>query len=279
MPKTSTTGNDVLKIYDLISGQESDSCDLKRTETLPSYAACKMFYLKNISLLTKSTGNAAKISLYQLDTKASPASWELISRPSVPSEIKSFIPVSYKDDTVITVSVVNHKSSDIVFHIFSHSKSEKQKSSTSQIHHPAADYQIQSCTRLLNFIYCSLLQPGKGAHIYRFDVASLQKETHSAQPNCSWPIKTSTLKNCFLSVLKGVIFVISIFTNNKRSVMKIQRLLDNSEFSSVDHHIEFPNEVIVVTTSVISDDKNRMIVVMYHDKISNKCLIKRVSIV
>ena len=260
MPKTSTTGNDVLKIYDLISGQESDSCDLKKTETLPSYAACKMFYLKNTSLLAKSTGNAAKISLYQLDTKASPASWELISRPSVPPEIKSFIPVSYKDDAVITVSVVNHKSSDIVFHIFSHSKSEKQKSSTSQIHHPAADYQIQSCTRLLNFIYCGLLQPGKGAHIYRFDVASLQKETHSAQP--SWFIRNSTLKNCFLSVLEGDIFVISIFTNNKKSVMKTQRLLDNSEISSVEHHIEFPNEVTVVTASVISVDKNRMVVMM-----------------
>lgn len=283
----STTVNDILKSYNLVNGQESGIQEIKRTQAV-SYADCKMFYLKSISLLIKSrSSNTAKLGLYQLDSKTSPqspASWELITRPSVPLlDLKSFIPVSYKGDGVIVVSIVNQQStSDIKFHIFSLSKAEKRKSASSHIRN-AANYQIQSCATLSNFIYCSLLQPEVGAYIYKFDIALLlRKETRDDEniisPNCKWFIENSTLQNCFISVHEGVIFTISVFTNSNKSIMEIKRLLGHTEISSVEHKLEFPRVVKVVTASVIADNQNPLIAVMYHDERTKKCYIKRVAI-
>lgn len=276
--QSSTSGNDTLKSYDLVNGQESS----QEVKKLISFAACKMFYLKNISLSVKSS-NATKLGLYQLDTKTSPASWKIISRHSVPLlDVKNSIPIPYKDDGIIVVSILNQPStSHIKFHIFSQSiAAEKPKSASSQIRYNA-NYQIQSCSILSNYIYCALSLPEGNIYIYKLDIASLRKETHDDEnisPNCQWSIKISKLQNCFVSVFKGEIFIISIYKANNKSIVEIKRLLNHPEVSSVEHKLEFTHEVKVVTASIISGAQNPLIVIMYHDDKISKCYIKRASI-
>ena len=275
--QTSTTGNDMLKSYNLVDGQENNPQEVKRTV---SYAGCKMLYLKNIALLITSS-STTKLGLYQLDTKTLPASWEVTSRISVPLlDPQNSIPVPYKDDGVIVVTVINQKpTSQIKFHIFS-SKADKRKSVTSHLQ-SNAKYQIYSCVILLNCIYCGLILPKEGAYIYKFDIASLRKEAKEDEiipPNCIWTIKNSTLQSCFLSVLKGVIFIVLILTNDNKSIAEIKRVLDHPKISSVECQFEFPCVVKVVAASVIPGIQNPLIAVMYHNDGTGRCFVKRVAL-
>ena len=269
--QTSTTGNDMLKSYNLVDGQENNPQKVKRTV---SYAGCKMFYLKNISLLITSS-SATKLGLYQLNTKTLPASWEVTSRISVPLlDPRNSIPVPYKDDGVIVVTVINQQpTSQIKFHIFS-SKADKRKSLTSHLQ-SNAKYQIYSCVILLDCIYCGLILPKKGAYIYKFDIAFLRKEDERIPPICIWTIKNSTLQGCFLSVLKGVIFIVLSITNDNKSIMEIKRLLDHSKISSVEYQFEFPCVVKVVAASGI---QYPLIAVMYHNDETGRCYVRKVAL-
>ena len=277
LTQSSTTDNDELTSYDLFNGQKSKQ-EVKKSIT---YTSCKMMYLKDISLLAKSS-NAKKLNLYQLDTKSSTKSWKSISR--LPIDVKtSAIPVPYKDDGIIIVYVANQQSiSQIEFYIFSLSlTAEKPKSASSQIRYNA-NYQIQSCSILSNCIYCALFVPEGNIYIYKFDIASLRKGTHNNQivpPNWQWSIKNVILQNCFIPVLmeSNEIFIISLYIANNKSTMEVRRLLDQ-EVSSVEYHFEFQQVVKVATGSVISGTQNPLIVVLYHDDIANKCYIKRVAV-
>ena len=274
--QTSTAGNDILKSYNLVNGQENNPQEVRRHEHV-SYAGCKMFYSKNISLLITSS-STTKLGLYQLDTKALPASWKVTSRISAPMlDPRNSIPVPYKDDGVIKATVINQQpTSQIKFHIFS-SKAEKIKSVTS--HLQSNKYLIQSCVILVNCIYCGLIVPKEGVYIYKFDIASLRKETKeddSIPPNCIWTIRNPTLQSCFLSVLKGVIFIVSILTNNNKSIMEIKRLLNHPKISSVEDRFELPCVVKVVAVSGIQNPL--LIAVMYHNDEIGKCYVKRVPL-
>ena len=274
VPVTSANGNDILEIYDLANGQKCTQ-EVKRNtqEVTVSYAGCKMFYLKNISLMIISS--KTKLRLYQLDKTSA---WELISCPSAIQLLdhKNSIPISFKDNGVIVISVVNQQStSQIKFYIFSLSIATNLKSASSKIRYNT-NYQIQSCAMLLNYIYCGLLAP-EGAYIYKFDIASLQKETHGISSNQKWHMKNATLQNFFISVFKEEIFIISIFTNADKSIMEIRRLLDSPEISSAEYQLEFSCVVKVVAASVISGIKNPVIVLMYHNVKTGKCYIKRVD--
>ena len=273
--QSSTTGNDMLKSYNLVDGQENNPQEVKRS-THVSYTGCKMFYLKSISLLITST-STTKLGLYQLD-KNPPALWELILRPSVPQlDPKNSIPVPYKDDGVIVVTIINqHPIFQISFHIFL--KAEKRKSVSSNLQ-ANAKYQIESCAILSNYIYCSLILLKEGAYIYKFDIASLRKEINEGEsipPNCIWNIKNSNLQSCFISVLEGVIFVILVLTNENETIIEIRRLLDHPKISSVDYQCELPYGVKVVAAAIIPGIQNPMVAVMYHDDKTGKCCIKRV---
>ena len=263
----------MLKIYNLVDGKEYTQ-EVKRTV---SYAGCKMFYLKNISLLVTSS-STTKLWLYQLDTKNLTATWKVISCPSIQQlDHKNSISVPFKDNGVIVISVVNQQiTSQIRFYIFSLSIAEKLKSASSNIRY-SSKYQIQSCAMLLNYIYCGLLLPD-GAYIYKFDIASLQKETHGILSNHKCYMKNSTLQNFFLLVFREVILIISIFTEDNKSIMEIRQLLDKPEISSVKYQFEFPCVVKVVAASVIPDIQNPLIAVMYHNDKTGKCYIKKLAL-
>ena len=278
MPVTSTSGNDTLKSYNLVDGQENNPQEVKRTM---SYAGCKMFYLKTISLLITST-STTKLGLYQLDAKNLPASWEVTSRFSVPLlDPQNSIPVPYKDDGVIVVTIINQQpTSQIKF--YSHSKAEKRKSVTSYLQ-SNAKYLLQSCVVLLNCIYCGVILLKEGAYIYKFDIASLRKEALPSEDenipsNCIWTIKNSTLQSCFMSVFKGVVFIVLIVTNDNKSVMEVRRLLDHPKISAIEYQFEFPCVVKVVVASVIPGNQNPLIAVMYHNDKTDKCYVKRVAL-
>ena len=275
--QSSTIEIDELKSYDLFDGQERKQ-EVKRSFT---YTSCKMLHLKDISLLVKSS-NAKKLSLYQLDAKSSPKSWKLISRLSL--DVKnSVVPVPYKEDAIIIVNVVNQQSiSQIEFHIFSLSiTAEKPKSASLQIRYNA-NYQIQSCSVLSNCIYCALFVPEGSVYIYKFDIASLKKETHHNEivaPNWQWSMKNAVIQNCFVTVLDSKeIFIISIYNTNHKSIIEIKRLLDQ-DILSVEHQLEFQHMVKVVTGSVTFGTQNHLIAVLYHDDKTNKCYIKRVALI
>lgn len=274
--QTSTAGNDILKSYNLVNGQENNPREVKSRDHVP-YAGCKMLYSKNISLLITSS-STTKLGLYHLDTKVLPASWEVTSRISAPLlDPRNSIPVPYKEDGVIIATVINQQpTSQIKFHIFT-SKADKRKSATSHLQ-SNAKYLIQSCVILLNCIYCSLMLPKEGAYIYKFDIASLRKETNeddSIPPDCIWTIKNCTLQSCFLSVLKGVVFTVLTLTCDNKSIMEIKRLLNHQKISPVEYQCEFTCMVKVVAASGI---QNPLIAVMYHNDDTGKCYVKRVAL-
>ena len=114
-------------------------------------------------------------------------------------------------------------------------------------------------------------------YVYKFDIASLRKETKEDKripPNCIWTIKNSTLQSCFLSVLKGVIFIVLILTNENKSILEIKQLLDHPKTLSVEYQFDFPCVVKVVAASVIPGIQNPLIAVMYHNDETGNVTLK-----
>ena len=273
-----TATNDMLEAYNLIDG-DITSQEVTQSYQTGSHLGLKMFYSKNLSLFTYSS--TTRLCLYQLQTKTSPASWEQTLRPSAPQiDPTNSFPIPYKDDGVIIVTIITEQpTSQIKFHIFSYSKAEKRKSTACHLL-SNAKFQVRSCVILSNCIYCSFILPNEIVYFYKFDIALLRKEPkkdESIPPIATWSLKDSTVQNCFMSVLQGMVYSVLIFTNqNKKTIMEVKRLLQDSKFSSVDYQFEFPCVVKVAAASVIPGDQHPLITVVYQDNADN-FFFKRVT--
>ena len=283
------------------------TCQEKSKEIKPgtlSVANSKMFYFNKITLLIgKPNQEIWRLSLYQLETKATSTSWEPVAlfRPSISKtqfDLESCIPVSYKDDIhmLTLVSVVANR---ILFHVFSLKVSDKNKKVASSILHNG-NLRLTSCVVLSNDIFCCLFLPKMGSsYVYKFDFVLIQqhrKEANTVSPVCIWPLNFSTLQNCFLSIHKNIVTVISFNKVDDGTNMEIRKLLTNpmkvlppelklksetksitaSEVSSAELTCKFTN-VRIIAASFVPSFQNYVIAVMYCNNKTNKYYIQRVS--
>jgi len=208
-------------------------------------------------------------------------------------DLKNSIPLSLENDEIILVSAINQKTrqevnSFIVAYLFPSSKVSGKSWKAVKLSLPscicATKYKIQSCIVMSNYIYCSLLLPEVGAYIYKFGLASLQqhqKEMHdivNISPEHSWQVGDPNLQNCFLSLLKEKIIAINFHTANGKSIIEVKRLATKtSVVSPTKYKFGFPYMVKIITASVIPDDQEFMMVVVYHDSTTDNCCIKNIT--
>lgn len=291
-------GNDILMIYNLVDGKVNDReiSSTKKIAACPT--TCKTFFFNNkISLLIARLINKTwKVTVYQLDTDMSFASWKVVSHSnlSIPEsqvDLENSFPISHKDDGVIIVSILNDRfkfNYRIVFHIFSKKVPGKKWTSTivllPQPTIRSAKYRIQSCIIVSGYIHCSLLLEGVGARVYTFNLTKLLQAAAGSsavniQAECIRQIKNdNSLENCFLSVYKGEIITICCDVVSNRSTIEVrQSKIDSSVVSPAEYRYEFPCKVKIIVASIISDIENLAIAMIYHPYDTNKCYIKRIN--
>lgn len=269
-------GNDTLKTYNLLHHKVKD-INLTNKDLFCADTSYKTFSFcnKHSLLIGKLDYKTWKLRLYQLDyTKAACATWEQVAyfKYSISDslfDLQNCIPVSHGEDKVILVSVLNNdieKSHCIVFHIFSQkAKNWKIVSALLPIQFTrTAEYHIQSCIVVSNYIYCSLLLHGTGTYIYKFDLILFQQRNINIRPVCSWEIREPTLQSCFLSILQEEVVASSFKSINNKSIMEVRRLINFSPSLPVDYQFEYQCEVKIIAASVIST--SRIIVVHYDNK-------------
>ena len=288
---------DMLKVYSLLDVKASiQETKLTNKNVLCAGTLYIIFcFCNKISLLTgKVDYRTLQLNLYQLDTKATCASWAQVpfSRYTISDSLFNFdncIPISHREDGVIIVSILNDQVNGnhrIVFHIFSQKTSGRNWKATSSLlpiqFTRNVEYQIQSCKIDLEskHIYCSILLHGTGAYIYKFDLMTLQQHRKnsnsvSIKPVCNWHITEPALQNCFLSLLQDYIVMISFTNINDKSIMKVKRPVNFLPASPADYQFEFPSGIKIVAASIVSASK---VVVMYHDNKTNQCFIKTIII-
>ena len=284
--RNSTDRTNILKTYHLIHHKEND-INLTNKKSLHAYTSFKLFsFCNKLALLTgKHDFRTWNLRLYQLDqTTATCATWEQVafSKYSISDSLFDFqncIPVSHREDRVTLVSVLNdHVNANhcIAFHIFSQKVSGRNWKATRSLlpiqFTSTAEYQLQSCILVSDYIYCSLLLHGIGAFIYKFDLLLLQQQRNiSIRPDCDWHIRELALQSCFLSVLQEEVIIISFKSISNRSFMEVSRLKNFLPVPPADYQFEYTCKVKITAASIISAS---MLVVMHHDDKSNTSVIK-----
>ena len=295
--QTNVTGNNNLHTYNLTETICKENHKIIQSKGFTT--KYKIFCFNKISLFTGKLDNEIwKCSLHQLDTKPdslADASWASVSqiKPSLSKEqldLDNCIPVSYKSDEIILVSVVAHH---VIFHMFS-MKGSKKSAVSSLIPSYRSYNKLNSCIVSSNYIFCCMLLSKIGSCIYKFDLTSIQQNPKDSSGKSDtiklvsyWPLKLSTLQSCFLSLYKNEVIVIN-FNVNDGSNMKLRKLLlkpaelSSTEYSqkslkalevsSADLTFKLPC-ITVVATSVVLD---HFIAVLYHDSKVNKYYIIKV---
>ena len=287
---------DTLKSYNLVNKRESTKRITGIRKLSPTN--CKLYSkVKNLSLVCgEDDASNLKLSVYCLDIKSQPASWELFTQHKFlvcNFDLENFIPVSHKDNGVIIVSVLNHEPKQanpcIKFHIFSQStvkksakityeKSRKSALLQSQISSTGVKYKIQSCVIASGFIYCSLMLHEKGACILGFDLGLLeQHHNENINPVCSWQIEENSLTNCFLSVLRGKVIIIGFYIDDYKTVVELRRPEGSTVLSPVEFQYVFNDKVKILTASIVLGVQTPIIAVAYHNYINDKCYVKRIN--
>lgn len=257
-------------------------------KTILSHASNKMLcYNDKVSLLSGKLSNKMwKLSLCYLNTENKFASWKPILNFnfSISESLLDFencIAVSHKESGLILVSVSNDR---IIFHVYSkNSPGKKWVSASSQLPPPSqvhsAKYKIQSCVVISNFIYCSLLQ-GMNAHIYKFSIRLLQQQqrgTIPVRPNYVWHINEDgrTLTNCFVTLHKGEVAIISCYVTDDKSSLEVKYL--KSEIVSASRYkFHFPYKITIACASIITDP-DRFVIAMIYTENNSKCYVKRIE--
>ena len=280
----------IMKLYSLLHGNQSSQEITFRNNLFCGTTFYIMFCrCNNICALTgKLEFKTWKLNVHQLDIKY--AMWEQVafSKYSISDSLFNFhncIPVSYREDRVILVSIRNdHNSSEhsIIFHVFTRRVSGRNWKTTSSLlpiqYTRNTEYRIKSSIVYSDHIYCSVMLDGIGAYIYKFDLISLQQNQKCStgiKPVCHWHIREPSLQNCLLSVLKQDIVVISINSVDDKTILEVRRPMNLLPYLPADYHFEFPCKIKVVATSIISTSK---IAVMCHDDTTNKCFINTFTI-
>ena len=256
-----------------------------------STAACKMFCLNNkISILTGKLHNRTwRSSVNCLDTEPQLATWKLIPSLTLStSELflnfdNSFV-MSYKDDTIIIVSVVHDS---VHFHVIGKGIYGKKSAFTNvtlsrlNIHSAPARFKIQSCIMLSNNIYCSLWQQGVGFRICQFNIKisqQLQKISLCVRLASTWQINDNPILqtcNCFISVHNREIIIICCDIADGKNIIEIKRLnYDAAVVLPSESRFAFPYKVRIVAASVVPRSENLVVAVTYHDSKTDKYYIK-----
>lgn len=98
-------------------------------------------------------------------------------------------------------------------------------------------------------------------------------------PECYWQPDDQKLQNCFLAKLEEDIIIITFNNFNNISVMEVKRLIKgSSEISQAEYEYKFSSMVKIVAVSLVHDDHNPWLAVMYHNNETNKCCITRLAI-
>ena len=208
--------------------------------------------------------------------------------PKEQLNLDNYIPVSYKSDEIILVSVVAHRA---IFHSFS-LRGSKKSAVFSLLHR---NYnKLNSCIVSSNYIFCCLLLPKTGSYIYKFDLTSIQQnpkdlsgKSDTIQLVSYWPLKLPTLQNCFLSIHKNEVVIINFNVADDGINMEIRRLLSKpADLSSAEisqkslkaleiSSAELTFKLPCVTVTAISMVLDHFIAVLCYDSQVNKYYIEK----
>ena len=106
------------------------------------------------------------------------------------------------------------------------------------------------------------------------------KITNSIEPipaEFSWPIKNLNLQNCFLSLHKERVVVITTSLDCGKIIMQIKPLkVSPTVASQAEYQFEFSCELKIIAASVVPDVQNPKIAItiVYHNNTTNSCHFK-----